>query len=107
MQEGAAGKLDAICRQQGAFVGMGYKLATRRQFANATSEMDGAATPCGGFCTFSNGQGRGRTGDLRIFSPSLYQLSYLSFALRLRQPRRGVNAGSVCRESGRLGGRER
>src|SRR5262245_27319482 len=26
----------------------------------------------------TNGQGRGRTGDLRIFSPSLYQLSYLS-----------------------------
>jgi hypothetical protein len=28
---------------------------------------------------FRNGQSRDRTGDLRIFSPSLYQLSYLSF----------------------------
>ncbi len=26
----------------------------------------------------SSGQSRDRTGDLRIFSPSLYQLSYLS-----------------------------
>src|SRR6266403_1066346 len=26
----------------------------------------------------ANGQSRDRTGDLRIFSPSLYQLSYLS-----------------------------
>lgn len=28
---------------------------------------------------FRSGQSRDRTGDLRIFSPSLYQLSYLSF----------------------------
>jgi hypothetical protein len=27
-----------------------------------------------------SGQGRDRTGDTRIFSPLLYQLSYLSFA---------------------------
>src|SRR4051794_27322247 len=27
---------------------------------------------------FTSGQSRDRTGDLRIFSPSLYQLSYLS-----------------------------
>ena len=27
-----------------------------------------------------SGQSRDRTGDLRIFSPSLYQLSYLSIA---------------------------
>lgn len=31
----------------------------------------------------SSGQSRGRTGDLRIFSPSLYQLSYLSEVLFL------------------------
>src|SRR5262245_44909295 len=29
-------------------------------------------------CCLSSGQSRDRTGDLRIFSPSLYQLSYLS-----------------------------
>src|SRR5262245_19861978 len=33
--------------------------------------------PCG-IRSFSSGQSRDRTGDLRIFSPSLYQLSYLS-----------------------------
>src|SRR5439155_13102451 len=30
----------------------------------------------------ANGQSRDRTGDLRIFSPSLYQLSYLSLLPR-------------------------
>ena len=31
---------------------------------------------------FIGGQGRDRTGDTRIFSPLLYQLSYLATALR-------------------------
>jgi hypothetical protein len=39
-------------------------------------------------CYFS-GQSRDRTGDLRIFSPSLYQLSYLSFP-PVYLPRRGL-----------------
>ena len=30
-----------------------------------------------------SGQSRDRTGDLRIFSPSLYQLSYLSRVMML------------------------
>ena len=29
-------------------------------------------------CDVSNGQGRNRTADTRIFSPLLYQLSYLA-----------------------------
>ena len=33
----------------------------------------------------SSGQSRDRTGDLRIFSPSLYQLSYLSFVILYQQ----------------------
>src|SRR5262249_3584147 len=36
---------------------------------------------------FWSGQGRGRTGDLRIFSPSLYQLSYLSLFHNLLKSR--------------------
>ena len=32
---------------------------------------------------FCSGQSRDRTGDLRIFSPSLYQLSYLSKVVSL------------------------
>ena len=31
-----------------------------------------------------NGRGRDRTGDTRIFSPLLYQLSYLASAINLR-----------------------
>ena len=41
-----------------------------------------------------NGQSRDRTGDLRIFSPSLYQLSYLSSCESLRQH---VEAGNPNR----------
>ena len=30
------------------------------------------------YATYKNGQGRNRTDDTRIFSPLLYQLSYLA-----------------------------
>jgi hypothetical protein len=40
-----------------------------------------------------SGQSRGRTGDLRIFSPSLYQLSYLSKSLQIQD----LWPSSVCR----------
>ena len=39
----------------------------------------------------SSGQSRDRTGDLRIFSPSLYQLSYLSFIPTFSACRAAVN----------------
>jgi hypothetical protein len=42
---------------------------------------------------FSSGQSRDRTGDLRIFSPSLYQLSYLSILLPVPGLRRCQNPG--------------
>ena len=72
MQERAASKLDAILRTSprgdcphGRSRGRGVrKQKTPRGFTLA------------GFR--SSGQSRDRTGDLRIFSPSLYQLSYLS-----------------------------
>ena len=49
--------------------------------------------PCASW-TCVSGQSRDRTGDLRIFSPSLYQLSYLSISANVRQPVKTVNLTS-------------
>jgi hypothetical protein len=43
-----------------------------------------------------SGQSRGRTGDLRIFSPSLYQLSYLSNTTHCSQGRGPDNGEKPC-----------
>src|SRR3990172_4541008 len=51
-----------------------------------------------------NGQGRDRTGDTRIFSPVLYQLSYLSVSFHNRENGRPVN-GRRSRER-RAGSKE-
>ena len=49
---------------------------------------------------YGSGQGRDRTGDTRIFSPVLYQLSYLaivlSFPIRVDDATRREDDGSVC-----------
>ena len=56
--------------------GMSNERPRRRQ----TPEMQ-KAPDCAGACALNGGQGRNRTNDTRIFSPLLYQLSYLAGGL--------------------------
>jgi hypothetical protein len=46
--------------------------------------MNGYKGNCLNLKGFSGGQGRNRTTDTRIFSPLLYQLSYLAAGERVR-----------------------
>ena len=53
------------------------------QFRRSLGKEDAtkkAVNPAG-FTAYQGGQGRGRTADTRIFSPMLYQLSYLTNSL--------------------------
>jgi hypothetical protein len=70
---------------------IGYKLATRRLFLTCVQEKEKRRKSFYLRRFYISGQSRDRTGDLRIFSPSLYQLSYLSFAINLGQPLGAVN----------------
>ena len=47
-----------------------------------TPEKEKTPYLLGFFVFLFGGQGRDRTGDTRIFSPLLYQLSYLAISLR-------------------------
>jgi hypothetical protein len=69
----------------------------------ALPNVDRSPRPLGFGWYIGSGQGRDRTADTRIFSPVLYQLSYLSDSLHNRENWPTVNGSGEARCVGGLG----